>query len=120
MAIAAPECSGSESAVSATVAGCSVGRRRAEGIDFLREVRQRVVFGQDADDRLASAVARDERRGHVAQPGLHFKASGLEFLDEQRGRAALFQADFSELPNRFVDRLELRLKSRDFLESGPL
>ena len=77
------------------------------GDDLLRQAGQGVVLGQDADHRLARAVAGDERRRHAGDARLHVEAGRLELLDQQGAGTPLLQAHLGELPDGLVHRSQL-------------
>src|SRR5262249_53071160 len=74
------------------------------GLRFLRQARQRIELADDADDRLAGAVGRDERRRDVGDAGLHLEAGVLELLLQQRAALRFLETDFGEAPDLLGDR----------------
>ena len=92
--------------------------RLLRGRDFLREVRQCIELGENADHRLAAAVAGNKRGGHVRQSNAHVESTRSQLLDEQRRGTLLIQADFGELPNLVIDLLELSLTRGDVRQRG--
>ena len=113
---------GAEQMVSARVARASGDDGRALGHRVLRDARQRVVLGQNPDDRASGAVARHERRGHPRDAGLDGEAGRLEIALQQLGTLLLLVTDLGPLPDLTrhapvvvatrLDRGDLRVLSR--------
>ena len=91
-----------EGRVSAGVTGGRIGPRRGDGRGRLGHAGQRVEFRQDADHRLALAVARDEGGGHAGHAGFHAKAGGFQQGLQFTGRARFLQAGLGVTPDAFV------------------
>ena len=58
------------------------------------DARQRVVLGEDGDDRRAGTGARSKCRRHLDDPALDVEAAGREILGEPRGRFVFAVGDF--------------------------
>ena len=111
-----------EQVVSARVARASDDDGGAFGHRVLRYARQRVVLGQDRDDRASGAVARHESGGHFGDPGFDREPGRLEFALEQFRTFFLLVADLGPLPDLTrhapvvvaarLDRSDLRLLGR--------
>ena len=63
--------------VAAGVASVDLGARFFLGISGLRDAGERVEFADDADDRMAAAVAGNEAGGHPGHAGFDGEALGF-------------------------------------------
>ena len=85
------------------VAAGVAGRRPRPGVPgrlgLLREARQRVVFAQDADHRLARPDRGDERRRDPRDAPLDPEAARLQGVRQQRRRPLLLVADLGPFPD---------------------
>src|SRR5205085_9135080 len=97
------EGSGPQTAMTAAVARGVRGYRIALRRNFLRQSRQGVVLGQNADDRLARAEFGDKGGRHVRHADANLEAGRFEFFDQERRGAAFLESYFRKLPDRFVD-----------------
>src|SRR5581483_1303375 len=91
-----------EHGVAAAVAVAARDERVLGGLRLLREAGQRVVLGEDADDRAALTPLGDEGGRHVRDAALDAEAVPLEQVGQPLGGARLEQARLRVAPDLAV------------------
>ena len=98
-----PQRAGAESVVTAGVSRRSGLNRLASRRGFLRHAGQRVVLGQDADDRGTRSETGDESGRHAGHAASGREAGFPQLRDQQLRRPMFLESKLGVFPDRPVD-----------------
>ena len=111
-----PDRASAERTMPAAMPRRSPRRRLARPRVLLRQLRQRIILRENADDRRARAILRHKRGRHPGDPFLHLEAVLLEDADEPSRGAMLFEADFRKGPDVLIAGDQLILERIEMLD----